>query len=480
MIRRVSDLHATPLAGTEGGRNPFFSPDGQWIGFFTAGKLKKIAVTGGAPVTLADAPDDRGGTWAEDGSIVFQPSASGSGLFGVSSAGGTPVPLTTLGTGEAVHRFPQVMPGGTAVVYTAHSSVTGFDEANVVVQPLPTGVPKVVQRGGYSGRYLRSGHLVYVQQGTLFAAPFDLARLEPTGQPVPIIEDISAYPGGSAGGSAGPVQGAWSDSGTAVYLAGESAAAEAPLQWMDRTGTVTALRATPANWTSPQFSPDGRRLAVDIATAQPDLFVYEWARDTLPRVTFAPNSDIKPVWAPDGRRIAFRSTRDNYANLYWQRADGSGDVQRLTEGQNNQTPSSWHPSGKFLAFYEARPQTGFDVMLLPMEGNEASGWKPGKPTVFLSTPFNEMEPMFSPDGRWIAYQSSESGRYEVYVRPFPGPGGRWQVSSEGGLLPTCGRGGVVPGRQAARVVRTPIHAEAGAAELRPASGRRALRAGGCA
>jgi serine/threonine-protein kinase len=438
-VRRLGDLRATPLAGTAGARDPFFSPDGKWIGFFAGGRLKKIAVMGGAPVTLADAPDDRGGTWAEDGSIVFQSAGLSTGLMRVSSAGGTPARLTTLRTGEAVHRWPQVLPGGTAVLYTAHSSVTGLDDATIVIQPLPSGEPKVVLRGGYYGRYLQSGHLVYVLHGTLFAASFDLARLELTGQPVPVIEDIAAYPGGSAGGLAGSAQFASTNSGTAVYLAGESLVNEAPLQWMDHTGNVTALRAAPANWTSPRVSPDGRRIAIDMLTAQPDVFVYEWARDTLTRLTFDPNSDLKPVWTPDSQRIVFRSNRDKDLNLYWLRADGSGDVQRLTESQNIQTPVSWHPSGKFLAFYEGSPQTANDLMILPMGGEEASGWKPGKPTVFLRTPFSELEPVFSPDGQWIAYQSNESGRFEVYVRPFPGPGGKWQISTEGGWAPTWSR-----------------------------------------
>ena len=163
--------------------------------------------------------------------------------------------------------------------------------------------------------------------------------------------------------------------------------------------------------------------------------VVGWARGTMTRVTFDASAELKPVWTPDGRRIVFRSNRDKFSNLYWLRADGSGEVQRLTDSPNIQTPASWHPSGKFLAFYEARPQTANDLMILPMDGDEASGWKPGKPTVFLSTPFIEQEPMFSPDGRWIAYYSNESGRFEVYVRPFPEPGGKWQISTEGGRLP---------------------------------------------
>jgi serine/threonine-protein kinase len=439
-VRRLTELRATPVTGTEGARDPFFSPDGQSIGFFAGGSLRTIAVTGGLPVTLADAPDDRGGAWAEDGTIIFQPSPTGIGLMRVSSAGGTPAPLTVLGPGEATHRWPQVPVGSAAVIYTVHSSATGFDDATIVARPLPNGEPKVVRRAGYYGRYLPSGHLVYVQQGTLYAAPFNLARLESVGPPVPVAENFAAYPGGSAGGSAGSVQMAWTDSGTAVYLAAQSVATEAPINWMDRTGEVTTLRSARANWTSPRFSPDGRRLAVDIFAGTADLFVYEWARDTLTRVTFDPAADAKPVWTPDGRRIVFRSNRDKSSlNLYWLRADGSGDVQRLSESQNSQTPASWHPSGTILAFYEARPQSGNDLMMLPMEGDEASGWKPGKPTAFLATPFNEQEPMFSPDGRWIAYQAAESGRYEVYVRPFPGPGGRWQISTEGGVFPIWSR-----------------------------------------
>ena len=213
---------------------------------------------------------------------------------------------------------------------------------------------------------------------------------------------------------------------------------------MDREGKATSLRATPANWANPQFAPDGRRLAMNVNDGrQLDVWVYDWARDTPSRFTFDPADDSFPVWTPDGRRIAFASTRADKSamNLYWQRADGAGEIQRLTESKNNQTLTSWHPSGKFLAFHETSPRTttGQDLMILPMEGDEASGWKPGKPTVFLNSPFNEAWPVFSPDGRWLAYTSNESGRNEVYVRPFPGPGGKWQVSAGGGLLPRWSR-----------------------------------------
>jgi len=348
----------------------------------------------------------------------------------VSSAGGKPEPLTTLAEGEATQRWPQVLPGGKAVLFTGNSSTgAGYENANIVVQPLPTGPRKILQRGGYYGRYLPSGHLVYIHDGTLFAAPFDLGRFELVGQPVPAIEGVATAP------NSGGAQFAVSDTGTLVYLPGQSAGGEAPVYWMDHTGKATPLRTAAANWSNPHFSPDGRRLALNIGTGTGlDVWVYEWARDTLTRLTFDPTQALDPVWTLDGRRIVFASARGDKSmvNLYWQRADGTGDVQRLTESKNTQYPASWHPSGKFLAFDENNPQTGYDAMILPVEGDEASGWKPGKPAPFLNSPANEREPMFSPDGRWLAYGSNESGRDEVYGRPLPGPGGKWQISTSGG------------------------------------------------
>jgi serine/threonine-protein kinase len=438
-VRRLDQLQATGLSGTDEARNPFFSPDGQWIGFFARGNLKKISVTGGAAVTLCDAPAGRGGAWAEDGTIAFTPSGNPSvSLLRVSSAGGKPEPLTKLADGELLQRWPQILPGGKSVLFTSNENAANFDEANIAVQPLPDGPRKIVQRGGYYGRYVASGHLLYMHGGTMFAAPFNLDRLELTGQPVPALEGVNSSMG------TGGAQFAVSGNGTIVYLSGQTAGNDAPIMWMDQAGKSTQLRSTAANWSNPHFSPDGSRLAIDIAPATgdfPDVWVYEWTRDTLTRLTFDPAFDLKPVWTPDGRRIAFTATRSTAGtgNLWWQRADGTGDAERLTESKITQLAGSWHPSGKYLAFQELSPQTGQDIMILPMEGDETSGWKPGKPTVFLNGPFNEVEPMFSPDGRWLAYFSNESGRPEVYVRPFPGPGGKWQISTDGGLFPTWSR-----------------------------------------
>jgi serine/threonine-protein kinase len=241
----------------------------------------------------------------------------------------------------------------------------------------------------------------------------------------------------------GGAQFAVSANGTVVYLPGQSASSGALIHWMDHEGKTTPLRATLVNWSNLLFAPDGRRLAMQIAAGPgpSDIWVYEWARDLLTQLTFDPAFDSKPVWTPDGRRIGFASARGDKTtlNLYWQRPDGTDDSQRLTESKNPQRPASWHPSGKFLAFEEQNPTTSWDLMILPMDGDEASGWKPGKPTVFLNTPSAEREPMFSPDGQWLAYHSNESGRNEVYVRPFPGTGGKWQISTGGGAYPTWSR-----------------------------------------
>ena len=321
------------------------------------------------------------------------------------------------------------------VLYTSSRDLDAYDDATLVVQRLPTGPRTAVLRGGSHGRYLPSGHLVYMHKGTFFAVPFDLDRLEVTGQPVPALDNVmSNAPSGSA-------QFAVSAGGTLVYLAGRSTGAGVPIHWMDRTGTTTPLRATPANWFDLHFSPDGGRLAMAIVEGRSDIWTYELARDTLTRLTSDPVNAVAPVWTPDGRRIAFASTRADKStfNLYWQPADGTRDAQRLTESKNQQYPGSWHPSGRFLAFYEQNPTTGWDLMILPMEGDDVPGWRPGKPVAFLNSPDEEQGPNFSPDGRWLAYSSFETGRTEIYVRPFPGPGGKTQISSGGGVFSTWSR-----------------------------------------
>jgi len=436
-IRKLDQLQAAALAGTEGAASPFFSPGGQWVAFFADGKLKKVSVTGGAAVNLCDAPTGHGGTWTDDDTIIFTPaSVTNTTLMRVSAAGGTPAVFGALDTGALTQRWPQALPGGKGVLYTEHSAKVNFDGANLVVAPLSGGTPKIVVRGGYYGRYVPSQHLVYMQQGTLFAVGFDLDRLETMGQAVPALEGVAADPAVSGG-----AQLAFSSEGTLVYVPGAAATRRSAIDWMTRDGKSSVLNAKKADWANPRFSPDGQKLAFEIFDGRKrHLWVYEVARDTFSQLTFDPGEDQVPVWTPDGRRIVFSSDRakTGISNLYWVNADGTGDVTRLTDSPDQEIANSWHPSGKFLAFNANHGATLWDVMILPMEGDAARGWTPGKPHALLSTPAREYTPMFSPDGRWIAYFSNEAGgnSLDVYVRPFPGPGGsKWRVSTEGGQNP---------------------------------------------
>jgi len=431
-VRKLDHLQAVALTGSEGAESPFFSPDGQWIGFFAGGQLKKMSVTGGAAIRLCAAPTGRGGTWADADTIIFTPSPEAPVLMRVPASGGTPAAFGTRGDVPASQRWPEALPGGRGVLYSESRSASNWEGANLVVTPLSGGPPKVVVRGGYFGRYVPGGYLLYMNQGTLFAVRFDLDRLEALGQPLPALDGVS----GSV--STGGVQLALSAEGTFAYLPGAATATVNPIEWLTRDGKTSTLRTVKADWGNPQFSPDGQSLAMDISDGtQRDIFVYSWARDTLTQLTFDPGQDRMPVWTPDGRRVVFASNRaKGVHNLYWVNADGTGEVTRLTDSPDSHSPRSWHPSGKFLAFTAVPPGGSMDLMILPMEGDNSRGWTPGTPTVFLRTPANEGSPVFSPDGRWIAYNSTEAGvYYEVYVRPFPGPGGKWRISSGGGTYP---------------------------------------------
>jgi Tol biopolymer transport system component len=253
---------------------------------------------------------------------------------------------------------------------------------------------------------------------------------------------VPVVPGVVSSTNNGSAQVDVSSTGTLVYLPGDENASAAPVDWLTRDGKTKPLRATPANWSGVQIAPDGKRLAFSLgdAAANFDVWTYDAARDALTRLTSDQGADRTPVWTPDGRWLVYASSRSGGTpNLYWQRADGSGDATRLTTSPNAQLLGSWHPTGRVLAFQESRPQTGFDLLILPVEGDEASGWKPGTPTVFLGGPSAEQQPRFSPDGRWLAYESNESGASEIYVRPFPGPGGKIPISTGGGTTAVWSR-----------------------------------------
>jgi serine/threonine-protein kinase len=422
--RLLDQAQATLIPGTENGSDPFFSPDGQWIGFFAGNQLEKISVQGGAPVTLDNSLSaPQGANWGDDGYIV---AAMGNltPLSRIPAAGGPPETLTRLGSGEITHRWPQLLPGGAAVLFTGAASAVGQDDADIKALSLKTGQIKTLVRGGYYGRCLPSGHLVYIRRGTLFGVRFDPERLEVYGAPTPVLDDIAAN--AATGGG----QFDFSATGTFVYMAGKSAAQAWQMAWLDSSGKASPLLATPGTYGTPRLSPDARKLA--FIGDGPDVYIRDVERDTTSRVTFTGHSNV-PVWAPDGKHLAFQAI-GNAFGISWVRSDGAGDPQQLLQSPNILVPWSFSPDGRRLLYFEHSPETGYDLWTLPLDITDPDHPKPGKPELFLRTPADENVPRFSPDGRWIAYRSNESGSDEIYVRPFPaGSGGKWQVSAGGGL-----------------------------------------------
>jgi len=324
--------------------------------------------------------------------------------------------VTKLKEGEGGHRWPQFLPDGQTVLYTAVGAGGSYDDAHIVTYRPDTGEQRVLIRGGTYARYVPTGHLVYYRAGTIMAVPFDPSGLEVRGTPSPVAEGVMPTAGNTGAG-----QFSFSSLGSLVYIPGGSQSDTATLVWVDRKGVEQPIAAPPRSYFRPRLSPDGRRLATEVVGGPTDLWIYDFSRETLTRLTFEGNN-LRPTWTPDGKRIVFDSTRGTTAGIYWKPADNSGPEELLTASDSGNA-QSLTPDGKVLAFH-TNPNTQRDIWVLPMEGEH-------KPSVFLQTPFNESAPMFSPDGRWMAYVSDESGRSEIYVRPFPGPGGKWQISTDG-------------------------------------------------
>jgi len=443
--RPLQQSQLRPLAGTENAYAPFFSPAGDWIGFFAEGKLKKISVDGGAVLTLCDAPVGYGASWGDDGTIVAALNRTGV-LSRVPSSGGTPVRVTQLKNGEATHRWPQILPGSETVLFTAGLQIgLGYDDSLIDAVSLRTGERKTVWHGGFFPRYVSDGtrsnergHLIFLQQSTLFAVPFHTGRLATTGTPVPILEDVSSTV--TAGGDY-----VFGHDGTFVYLGTKTGPAGWPIFRVDRAGKTQPMYAEPGRYLHPRFSPDGKRLAFSLSNSKgADIWVKDLDRETPSRLSFQAGSNFFPLWTPDGKGIVFRSTNPAAPGIYGIRSDGSGGERRLTEHIASEHAYSFSPDGKRLAVHQTGNEGSYDLHIFPVEADDgpgSPGFRLGKGELFLGTPFDERTPAFSPDGRWLAYGSNESGTLEVYVRPFPGPGGRWQVSGGGGRLPVWSRDG---------------------------------------
>jgi Tol biopolymer transport system component len=429
--RLLDQTQISLLPGTEDGETPFFSPDSEWVGFFADGKLKKTSVQRGAPVALCDAFVFYGGSWGEDGSIIAALNLQ-TGLSQVPAAGGRPQPLTRPRKGEVTHRWPQILPGGKSILFTASPTNIGMENASIEAMSLRNGVIKTLVSGGYFGRYVavngKSGYLVYLHQDELLAVGFNPDQLETRGTPMPLLEDVSVSPYLNGGGQFDFSE-APSGHGTFVYLAGKMTAPAWPVMWLDNSGKMQPFAITPGYYQQPRFSPDGRHLALTMrTTGGTDIYVYELGRETMTRITFGGHAQ-GPVWTPDGKHIAFQWSAGGFG-IGWIRSDGSAEPRQILSTENLANPYSLSPDGRRLAYYENNPETGFDIWTLPLDGSDSDEPKTGKPEPFLVTPSEELAPMFSPDGRWIAYRSNESGTGEIYVRPFPGGrSGKWQVST---------------------------------------------------
>ena len=420
-VRAMDSLEAKAVPGTEGAVNPFFSPDGQWLGFFSAGKLKKISISGGAAIPLSDAPFPNGASWGSQGIIAFTPITGASPMMQVTDAGGAPKPLTQVVNEEATHRWPDFFPDGKALLFAAGTNALTFRNAQVIVQSIATGERHRLAAGGTIPRYAPSGHLIYAHEGNLMAVRFNPRRLEITGAAIPVIEDVWESP------IFGAAQYSFSNTGSLVYVPGGVTSAQYRLVWVTRDGAEQTLAAPPHAYFAPRLSPDGRKVAVGITEEESQTWLYDLSRQTLTRLTFEGDADLNPIWTPDGKRMAFASANKGPLNIFWQLADGSGGLERLATSQYTQIPQSWSPDGQLLTYFEVNPTTQRDIYVLRMADRKAQP--------FLHTPFDEAVPRFSPDGKWLAYVSNESGRYEIYVQPYPGPGGKWQISTEGGTEP---------------------------------------------
>ncbi|MEX2117626.1 MAG: protein kinase [Bacteroidota bacterium] len=422
-VRAMNSFTSLPLPGTEGAAFPFWSPDNRFIGFFSGSKLRKIEAVGGPPTAICDAPDGRGGTWNKDGVIVFAPNWIG-GLYQVPSAGGSPTLITALDTThrEQTHRWPTFLPDGEHILYYARSSAGGTEaDADAIKITSIDGTGNKRLFSASSNVEYASGHILFVRQSVVMAMPFDASSLTASGEAIPIAEQVGYEVNFNRGHFA------VSNNGIFVYQTGSSTSG-IQMTWVDRTGKTLRKVGEPALFGGGQLSPDGKRLAVSVFEPQSrnrDIWVYDLARDVRTRFTFDPGVEEYPVWSPDGTRLMYASDKKGHLDIYQKAVGGEGSEELLVESTLDKYPTDCSFDGRFLLYYTSGdPIAKSNLWSLPLKGDRT-------PVPLYQAEFEEQDATFAPNGKWIAYTSTESGRPAVYVRPFPGPGGKWQISTSG-------------------------------------------------
>jgi eukaryotic-like serine/threonine-protein kinase len=436
-LRFIDQLTATAMAGTDGGGAPFFSPDGRWVGFWSGSQLKKTSADGKGPATtICETQTMFGATWGANDIIIF--SRGQLGLWRVPASGGTAELFARpdIGKGELKFVLPRILPDDRTVIFTVtHTPLPTWEDTEIVAQSLATGERKMLVQSGADGRYLPSGHLAYIRRGTLMAVPFDVDHLETTGGAVALIGDVmqaanettEVYDSGAGQFSVSP-------SGALLYLSGGIFPdPERSLVWVSRTtGAVQPLPLPTKAYVSPRLSPDGSRLVV-WTQGDRNVWLNDPSRGTLTRLT-SEARNARAIWTLDGKGITYGSAIAGNENLFVRPADGSGPAEPLVTSSNLKYPATWSPSDHALLFVEQNLESGTDIMVLPASGDR-------RPRPVVQTRFSEAYPDLSPDGHWLAYASNESGQPEVYVQPYPGPGPRQQVSTNGGIGPAWSHDG---------------------------------------
>jgi Tol biopolymer transport system component len=419
-LRPVDSLSALPLPGTENAEFPFWSPDSRSIAFFASGKLLRVDVAGGGlPQTICDADGARGGAWSR-GDVIVYGGGTGTGLMRVPAGGGTPVALTKVDQGD--HRFPSFLPDGRHVLFRVN--IPGQPDASGLhLAALDSPDVKRLTQASTSAVYAEPGVLLFVRDSTLMGQAFDLQTLSLNGDAMPVGERVEA------GTFDGLLSYSVSDNGTLAYGIGSGRGNELQLTWFDRTGKPVGTVGEPGNYVGLDMAPDDKRLVVhrhDVGVGG-DLWVHDLVNNRTSRLTFDPPQDnSSPVFSPDGRHIAFASLRNDRFEIYTKPTDGSAVEEHVDVPHGMAGPKSWSPDGTILVYEANDPQTNSDVFLLPLSGKR-------KPEPVAASAFNERSPAVSPDGRWVVYASDETGRPELYVKPFPAGSGKWQITSSGGV-----------------------------------------------